>query len=488
MKKWKVISVFLIVLLGLEVYTIFKYYNNGKELLKEKAKTVFRDTVGKDLDCRRKAAPVPFSIGSGPKYIKNDSILSVSKEGVERILHTSTTKQESLQEKEFKFFQSIYYFENPIQVDVLNSTFRKELQKEGIKVPTITIYFDNLANKTFYSRQDTANFILIDTLALGVENEMTLQAYVKIIPASIFKNMPVWLWWLLAAWGVFAFTLAGVGYVLHRKVKSTSEVAQEQEQILREKDALLEKMDSDIEHLQMRELDLLELSETRKNTMEKLESDLMEKEDEMNTVQIQLYEAEFQAQRNKYDSNAQRRKKLEYEELLDTVKKEKKALEDELEAIRKQKVQMEGDLASARKQLEEKEKELKLATEKGIEIKDDTEQQISKNIIFYEESRRLFYRGNFIKMSSSSSKLLSLFFGAKDYYLPKKELLAKMWGYVPETEDCLRKAIYRLRRDLDKVPELKLEVEKARGYRLRLEPGEIDDYSDDPNVFSDVIE
>lgn len=79
---------------------------------------------------------------------------------------------------------------NPIQPERLNDLFVALLDSAGIKAETAIVYLDKKEDKYQYSHPDKSFYrlaIQTETISLGLENEIQVQAYVRFAPHWLFQ-------------------------------------------------------------------------------------------------------------------------------------------------------------------------------------------------------------------------------------------------------------------------------------------------------------
>jgi DNA-binding winged helix-turn-helix (wHTH) protein len=160
------------------------------DLLKEST-DCFSEVVNKDRDSRLEETNMSAYFGIVPEDTANQT--TIEREGYPIIYKEKTDSVRQLSNVVIQnhMIQTVLLYENPINVNMLDSLFRTELQKKNIKAQTVIQYTDNTTNKTYYSNHDSLpkkDFDRLPEIIAGVDGEITLRAFVKLSPAGIVRN------------------------------------------------------------------------------------------------------------------------------------------------------------------------------------------------------------------------------------------------------------------------------------------------------------
>jgi DNA-binding winged helix-turn-helix (wHTH) protein len=160
------------------------------DLLKEST-DCFSEAVNKDRDFRLEETNMPIYFSYFPEDTANQ--ITIEREGYPIIYKekTDSVRQLSNVVMQNHAVQTVLLYENPINVNMLDSLFRTELQKKKIKAQTVIQHTNNTTNKTYYSHRDSLpkkGFDRLPEVIAGVDGEITLRAFVKLSPASIVRN------------------------------------------------------------------------------------------------------------------------------------------------------------------------------------------------------------------------------------------------------------------------------------------------------------
>jgi DNA-binding winged helix-turn-helix (wHTH) protein len=157
----------------------------------KKSNDCFSEVVNKDRDFRLRETNMPVYFGIVPK--DTASQVTIEREGHPIIYKEKTDSIRQLSNTTIQnhTIQTMLLYENPIHVNTLDSLFRTELRKENIDAQTAIQYTDNTTNKTYYSNSDSLpqkHFNRLSEVMVGIDGEITLQAFVKLSPVGIVHN------------------------------------------------------------------------------------------------------------------------------------------------------------------------------------------------------------------------------------------------------------------------------------------------------------
>lgn len=175
------------------IYGIFIYihYNESVKRLLNESSDVFNNVIDTDQDIRLKEINIPMSFGIVPE----DTVTQITfeREGHPPIYkeRTDSIKQLSYTIKHNNMIQTVLFYENPINVNILDSLFQIKLHEKDIKAKTAIQYTNHTEYKTLYSNSDTLSykdFFAFPKITLGVGNEMALQAFIRLSPITVVRN------------------------------------------------------------------------------------------------------------------------------------------------------------------------------------------------------------------------------------------------------------------------------------------------------------
>lgn len=111
---------------------------------------------------------------------------------------------------------------NPIQPERLNDLFVALLDSAGIKAETAIVYLDKKEDKYQYSNPDKSFYYLAiktDTISLGLENEIKVQAYVHFTPHWLFQPNSQFLFYNLLFMAILLLSLPIYYFLFIKKRK-----------------------------------------------------------------------------------------------------------------------------------------------------------------------------------------------------------------------------------------------------------------------------
>lgn len=192
------LSLFLLLLL---VFHIYSYYFTLKRDFNTNLVDLFKNIVVEDLILRHQELSEPFTFGT--TYItKTGSTIITTDQGLGTIPKDSSNNK--IDQKNLNFLQTILYIENPINIKVLDSLFQKELTANHLSIDFTLLYEDKKSKSSHWSKisDDIDSYLplLSHPMLLGLQKEMSLQAYFKISPKIIFSHIPFTYWTAILGW------------------------------------------------------------------------------------------------------------------------------------------------------------------------------------------------------------------------------------------------------------------------------------------------
>lgn len=182
-QKQKIFIAIFIVVCGIYVLSTAIFYKKTKNELLKNSHAIFLEAIDIDNNNRLTSSNIPFYFSR----TSTDTItqIAIQKEGHPTVYieKTDSIRKLPLTEKQNHIFQSVLFYENPICVNALDSLFQVELHRKEIKAQTTILYTDNTEGKTHYSNPDSLSYMhfsALPTINLGVEKEITLQAFLNI--------------------------------------------------------------------------------------------------------------------------------------------------------------------------------------------------------------------------------------------------------------------------------------------------------------------
>ena len=194
-------------------------YNESKTNILKEARIVLEDVIDTDRDFRLKEINMFFSFRVSPndtsKYIK------IEKTGhpTVHIEKTDSVRQIPQMVAQNNAFQTALLQKNPIKTSRLDSLFHQKLQEEGIQARTAMQYTNNTTGETHYSNPGITSyksFFALPKINTGIQDEITLQAFVKLSLYSIIYKGFVPMSGITIVW-LLVLTL--LLYIIFRKGK-----------------------------------------------------------------------------------------------------------------------------------------------------------------------------------------------------------------------------------------------------------------------------
>lgn len=190
----KKISLIIFLILFVNIiwgYEIYILYQKTNDILQKEIDPIFIKTISLDRDKRIKEANLFYSYTYQPN--SETEYLKIEQEDkITCINNTDSLKSISIESKQNNVLHSILLRKNPIDVRVLDSLFQQELKKEHIISKTLIQYTDKINNRIYRNDNDTIliNYTFATKLiTLGIQKEITLQAFVKVSPLCIFHKL-----------------------------------------------------------------------------------------------------------------------------------------------------------------------------------------------------------------------------------------------------------------------------------------------------------
>jgi hypothetical protein len=206
--------------------------NRTYQTIEELVSDAFDVAVISDLDLREKKAGLFFR--QGYHYESGTEPHSfLEKRQKEQTVHkkTDTFQLLSVNEKITVIKQSYLLGQNPIKVSVLDSFFRAELEKRNIAAPITVSCSNNLTKEiicfpidpdAFRKRSGISRCLMIRRTT-GLHDEITLQGFVRVSPATVFRNVPRSFIFLFI--GLCAVTGLLISAILCRKKKRSASLS-----------------------------------------------------------------------------------------------------------------------------------------------------------------------------------------------------------------------------------------------------------------------
>lgn len=203
----KVVSLTILLLISFG-----KLYQHERMNLLSQSKALFQTSFQNDTDRRIKELGNNFKFSyAGSLFFERDSITIVTTDTILYLENDKDAAQKmSPLEKADLSLQFYLLLENPIQISLLDSTFKSTLRTN--KIPAQTAIRYTLGNKTEYSSSDTSfcqSFAPLDEIVLGAKRVMVLQAFVQIpsffIAGNVIVSNVYWFLIIMAVWGLAIF-------------------------------------------------------------------------------------------------------------------------------------------------------------------------------------------------------------------------------------------------------------------------------------------
>ena len=182
-------------------------YQDIRSELQEESQTLFQQAVQEDTNRRIKeiGGTFPFS-SQGGSWLERDTITIRSADTVIHIKNNKEVARKMSQLEKTAFsFQLFLSMENPIQVTLLDSTFRASLHKQAIPAQTVTCY--TFVDKTECSSLETSfyqSFIPLKEIVFGANRTIVLQAFVQFpflyIVGEVFLRNIFWILAMIILW------------------------------------------------------------------------------------------------------------------------------------------------------------------------------------------------------------------------------------------------------------------------------------------------
>lgn len=378
-----VVSVFFsLSLLSLLIFHIYSYYITSKNEFDRSLVDVFEKAVTEDLEQRRKKLSEPLTFGI-TSVMDADSTVVVTHQGLEIVQRDSLNN--TTENKNLNFIQTLLVHKNPIDINALDSLFREELIVNRINGDFTILYEDKKGKTLHWSKtlDDMRDFkpILSEPLILGSNKEISLQAYFKFSPIFIFSRMPIFYWIAISGWFLLVSALIAFIPYLRRMTK---------EQVIKScVSQVLEVSELQEENLKQR---VCSESTTEKKTVVVEETEATVEPREMSVEHVKEYTP--------------------------------------------------------------------LISQDTISITD--------SLLFDNQNRKLFNQGIVVLLDPRSLSFIYSFLKAQNHFLTMDNLKSDVWGNENVTSDAVRRAISRLNKSLENVPELMVVNVPRKGYRLEV--------------------
>lgn len=92
--------------------------------------------------------------------------------------------------------------------------------------------------------------------------------------------------------------------------------------------------------------------------------------------------------------------------------------------------------------------------------------RITQDVILDTDHCAISFAGMRYDMTDQSVLLLKLLFYSPDYYKSYEDIVEALWGKLADPTNRLTQSVKRLRESIAKIPVLKVENVRGKGYRL----------------------
>lgn len=214
----------LFLLLCICTYQVGQIRTGNKSII-EKA---FRQALDKDLFIRLRDPKVNFQaspITAPSSEIASEGVHFRSETTDTLIPYNENATREQVHMDNRFIEHSATRMLNPIRLAQLNEIFVALLDTAGIKAKTAIVYHDKKEDKYQYSSPDKSFYLTTlktDTIPLGLESEMMVQAFVRFTPHWLFQSAGRFLFYNLLLMAILLL-LPPVCYFLSRKKKKTGD-------------------------------------------------------------------------------------------------------------------------------------------------------------------------------------------------------------------------------------------------------------------------
>ncbi|MPM09781.1 hypothetical protein SDC9_56104 [bioreactor metagenome] len=182
--KNKLLFTSLVTLISLlYIYTLAILYNNLKINNKILIQSSLEKAIEIEKDMRLKKINTPIWISSVPKDTAEDTTHKYENRPIIRFKQSDEANKIGQTEILNHVLQTFLHIENPVNVNVLDSIFNHELQREALIAQTAILYIDNISGKNITNRTDSIFFRSVyttDTLNYGIRKEVSFIGYAKI--------------------------------------------------------------------------------------------------------------------------------------------------------------------------------------------------------------------------------------------------------------------------------------------------------------------
>lgn len=184
----KVLTILLLFIGSIEYHNLLGTY---KEII-DKA---FESALSIDLGERIASSKLNYREGKIPlspvDSLRGKGILVQSSKGNIFRSYTKEMNREMTQIDKTAEMQTVTRFLNPIYPARLDSIFTSILKEKGLKVETGILYSDSIAQNNQYTKPDMRIYLSsfhTDIIPLGLNNEMTVQAFVRFHPHWLLQK------------------------------------------------------------------------------------------------------------------------------------------------------------------------------------------------------------------------------------------------------------------------------------------------------------
>lgn len=168
----------------------YSYHESIDTIVKE-ANSVIKEVL--DLDLEARLAETNMNVRSQKSPADTTSAITIeTDDGIKHIAKNSSVNELDNARRNKNALQWVLMKKNPINVAKLDTMFHRKLhEKSGLDIPTAVQYTDNTMKKTYYSNVDIPsykNYTALGTIHAGINNEITIQAFVRISPFAFIRK------------------------------------------------------------------------------------------------------------------------------------------------------------------------------------------------------------------------------------------------------------------------------------------------------------
>ena len=486
-------ALFLLISLLIIVFYIVDSYRSEQVIIERKLNSIFREAINQDMIIRRDISINYFKMGGRTTQDPNLPVTVTTKEGT-RTIHRRGVDTLSIEQRTINVFQSVLRHKNPINPSVIDSLFQKILLDEEIRANTAVVYWDNVAGKRdWFGSNDTVSLskVLDKPLTLGVEDEVSLQAYAKISPITILNQLVYLIGLFLFVFLLFVWfarrsykawllhkrledSLASEQRLYKEKVEELTNKVREQELILEQKNALLLKNQEEIVSVNAELEDLYQTIAGLKDEVNvlignenRLIDDINRKENELTSLQrdggciaeqagrIHLLQEEIDRIRGELLVTQQTaaQKNVRISELNRKMQDQKK----NEELLRQETMRL-------RREVENRDNTIKLLHQELERKQDECQFILSSDLYFNKTNNCLYHKNRSVQLCEQTTTLLRAFVESDNGDLSKEEIISVLQG---ASDNTVHKAMSRSNKEF-RAKGLTLHFENRRrtGYHL----------------------